>query len=128
MALARGRALARSTARRTGVGLLLAAVLFGSVLPCPAPAAPAGPPAGAQGHVHVGADDSHAPSLSAPCHCGCAKTPGADVSASRLPLALMLASSVAPALVLAPLTDDGMAEAPDSPPPLVEHVPRQLLA
>jgi hypothetical protein len=109
------------------VSVLLAAVLFASVLPCSAPAAPAGPPAGARGHVH-GADVDHAPSLRAPCHCGCEKTPGTDAAASRLPLALLLASPSPSAPALVPLAVDGRIEAPAAPPPLVEHVPRHALA
>jgi hypothetical protein len=124
MARAGGRALARTA----GTSVLLAAVLFASVLPCAASTAPAAPSPRVQGHAHREGVEAHAPSLSAPCHCGCAKTPGRDVSSSRLPLALLLARPAASAPALAPLADEPAAGAPDSPAPLVEHVPRHRLA
>jgi hypothetical protein len=122
--------------------VLLAAVLMASLQPCPTPLEPIGeqPAAAPTSHAsHASADPSSEPSASglaahehctrpatslrAPCTCGCADTPGADASPSRLPLAL-LAADTSVATPLAPLALAGPpGTLPESPRQPIEHVP-----
>ena len=113
-------------------GLLLTAVLVASVVACPVPLARPGATAAAHHHgseasTSTGVEPHPELSLRAPCTCGC-DTSGADATASRLPFALLVAACDQPEAAVQVLQDNRCDAAPESPGPLIEHVPRCDLA
>jgi hypothetical protein len=114
-----------------------ATLLVASLAPCPAPEAggrvlatpghashdmAGGADAGA-GHADCG---HAAPALTAPCTCGCAGTPGAGATPSRLPVSLLAAATDAGVEVAVPAPHADGSALPDSPHEPIEHVPLRL--
>ncbi len=79
--------------------------------------------AGGAGHADCG---HAAPALTAPCTCGCAGTPGADATPSRLPVSLLAAASAPGVDVALPAPQADGGALPDSPHEPIEHVPLRL--